>query len=55
MTDYGLDPEDTHENMHMYRRERRYRNHKLAVAVGNHKVQGAHRRESKKRKGKKRQ
>jgi ribosomal protein S14 len=31
---FGKDPEDTHENMHMYRRERKFNGHKLARAVG---------------------
>ncbi len=37
MTNYGFDPDDVHENMHMRRRERRYNGHKLAVAVGHNK------------------
>ena len=39
MTDYGEEFEETHENMHIRRRERRYRGHKLAVAVGHNKAQ----------------
>lgn len=34
MTDYGEDFEDTHESMHMRRRERHYNGHKLARAIG---------------------
>ena len=49
MADYGHDPEDTHENMHMYRRERQYRGHKLAVGVGHNKFLRSHGGESMKR------
>ncbi len=37
MTNYGFDPDDIHESMHIRRRERRYNGHKLAVAVGHNK------------------
>ncbi len=52
MTNYGYEPEETHENMHIHRRERRYRGHKLAVAVGHNKIERAHASGSIKRKGK---
>lgn len=39
MTDYGYDPDETHENMHIHRWERHYKGHKLAVAVGHNKTQ----------------
>ena len=38
MTDYGRDPEEIHENMHMYRHERHYRGHKIAVGVGHNRA-----------------
>lgn len=38
MTNYGYDTEETHENMHIHRRERHYSGHKLAVAVGHNKL-----------------
>lgn len=53
MTDYGHDPEETHENMHIHRRERHYNGHKLAVAVGHNKIMRAQGGESAKPKGKK--
>lgn len=52
MTDYGEDIEDTHESMHMRRRERHYSGHKLAVGVGHNKLMRAHGSESTKRKDK---
>lgn len=39
MAKFGFDKEDTHESMHMYRRLRKYKDHKLAVAVGLRKKQ----------------
>jgi hypothetical protein len=53
MVDYGMDFEETHENMHIHRRERHYSGHKLAVAVGHNKFLRAHGGESTKAKGKK--
>lgn len=53
MTDYGEEFEENHESMHMYRRERHYNGHKLAVAVGHNKFMRAHGGESTKSKGKK--
>jgi len=50
MTDYGYDPEDTHENIHIHRRERHYKGHKLAVAVGHNKSQRQNGAETLKRK-----
>lgn len=41
MADYGFDPEDTHESMHMYRHERHFRGHKLSRAVGHNKIMRA--------------
>lgn len=39
MAKFGWDKEDTHESMHMYRRYRKYKGHKLAMAVGLRKKQ----------------
>ncbi len=33
MTNYGHDYEDVHENMHMYRKERKYKGRKLSAAI----------------------
>ena len=38
---YGMEYEEIHENIHIHRRERKYRLHKIAVGVGksrHHKV-----------------
>lgn len=31
---YGMEYEETHENMHTHRRERKYKSHKIAVGAG---------------------
>jgi hypothetical protein len=41
MADYGNEFEETHESMHIHRRERHYNGHKLAVAVGHNKAMRA--------------
>lgn len=38
MTKYGSTFDDTHESMRLHRRERRYRGHKLAVAIGHNRM-----------------
>lgn len=38
MTNYGEEFEENHENMHIRRKERYYKGHKLAVAVGHNKL-----------------
>jgi hypothetical protein len=50
MANYGYDPEETHESMHIHRRERHYGGHKLAVAVGHNRAIRSELKRSKARK-----
>ena len=31
---YGMEYEETHDNMHIHKRERKYRFHKLSIGMG---------------------